>query len=111
MFLSTLSMTNSRLKDYLDLSVSLKREYLDPATLANAIAATSTCRGTALPTELPIGLIDEFANDMSRHSLWAAFLRKNELVAWWVSWVNIVLNLDHVARKGAGADFVKVGGT
>jgi len=76
-----LGMTNSRLKDYLDLSVLLEREDLDPATLAKAIAATFTRRGTALPTELPIGLTDEFANDASRQALWAAFLRKNELPA------------------------------
>lgn len=76
-----LGMTNSRLKDYLDLSVLLEREVLDPATLAGAIAATFTRRGTALPTELPIGLSDEFANDQSRQALWAAFLKKNALPA------------------------------
>jgi hypothetical protein len=32
-----------------------------------------------LPTELPIGLSDEFANDQSRQALWAAFLKKNTL--------------------------------
>ena len=76
-----LGMTNSRLKDYLDLSVLLEREALDPATLAAAIAATFTRRGTALPTELPIGLSDEFANDQSRQALWVAFLKKNALPA------------------------------
>ena len=76
-----LGMTNSRLKDYLDLSVLLEREALDPATLAAAIAATFTRRGTALPTELPIGLSDEFSNDQSRQALWAAFLKKNALPA------------------------------
>ena len=76
-----LGMTNSRLKDYLDLSVLLERERLDPATLATAIAATFTRRGTALPTELPIGLSDEFANDQSRQALWVAFLKKNALPA------------------------------
>jgi hypothetical protein len=76
-----LGMTNSRMKDYLDLSVLLEREVLDPATLAGAIAATFTRRGTALPTELPIGLSDEFANDQSRQALWAAFLKKNALLA------------------------------
>jgi hypothetical protein len=74
-----LGMTNSRLKDYLDLSVLLEREVLDPATLASAIAATFSRRGTVLPTELPIGLSDEFANDQSRQALWAAFLKKNAL--------------------------------
>jgi hypothetical protein len=76
-----LGMTNSRLKDYLDLSVLLEREALDPATLATAIATTFTRRGTTLPTELPIGLSDEFANDQSRQALWAAFLKKNALPA------------------------------
>ena len=76
-----LGMTNSRLKDYLDLSVLLEREALEPATLAAAIAATFTRRGTALPTELPIGLSDEFANDKSRQALWVAFLKKNALPA------------------------------
>lgn len=76
-----LGMTNSRLKDYLDLSVVLEREALDPTTLAAAIAATFTRRGTALPTELPIGLSDEFANDQSRQALWAALLKKNALPA------------------------------
>jgi hypothetical protein len=32
-----------------------------------------------VPTELPIGMSDEFANDMSRQSLWKAFLKKNHL--------------------------------
>jgi hypothetical protein len=34
-----------------------------------------------VPTELPIGLSDEFANDASRQALWAAFLKKNDLAA------------------------------
>ena len=76
-----LGMTNSRLKDYLDLSVLLDREDLNQATLVNAIASTFKRRGTVVPTELPIGLTDEFANDISRRALWSAFLRKNELVS------------------------------
>ncbi|RYH30721.1 MAG: nucleotidyl transferase AbiEii/AbiGii toxin family protein [Alcaligenaceae bacterium] len=76
-----LGMTNSRLKDYLDLWILLDRETLDPGILANAIAATFNRRGTLLPTELPIGLSDEFAGDASRQALWAAFLRKNGLKA------------------------------
>jgi len=76
-----LGMTNSRLKDYLDLSVLLDREDLNTTTLASAIAATFARRGTVLPKELPIGLSDEFANDLSRRALWSAFLRKNELAS------------------------------
>lgn len=76
-----LGMTNSRLKDYLDLWILLDREALDPGILASAIAATFNRRRTMLPTELPIGLSDEFAGDASRQVLWAAFLRKNGLKA------------------------------
>ncbi|MBK9442560.1 MAG: nucleotidyl transferase AbiEii/AbiGii toxin family protein [Comamonadaceae bacterium] len=76
-----LGMTNSRVKDYLDLFVLLERESLDQVILANAIAATFSRRGTTVPTELPIGLSDDFANDSSRQALWAAFLRKNGLDA------------------------------
>jgi hypothetical protein len=74
-----LGMTNSRLKDYFDLKVLLVRETLDAETLAKAIAATFTRRGTALTNELLIGLSQEFETDKSRQTLWAAFTRKNAL--------------------------------
>lgn len=79
--IALLGMTNSRLKDYLDLWVLLDRETLNVHTLARAIAATFIRRGMAVPARLPIGLTDEFANDPSRQALWRAFLKKNELVA------------------------------
>ena len=79
--IALLGMTNSRLKDYLDLSVLFEREELQPDTLATAIAATFTRRGMVVPTKLPIGLTDEFVNDTSRQALWSAFLKKNELAA------------------------------
>ncbi len=77
--IALLGMTNSRLKDYLDLSVLLDRETLNAHTLARAIAATFTRRGMAIPTNLPVGLTDEFATDPSRQAPWTAFLKKNEL--------------------------------
>lgn len=77
--IALLGMTNTRLKDYLDLSVLLVREALDADTLAGAIAATFVRRGMAVPTQLPVGLSDEFANDASRQALWRAFLKKNAL--------------------------------
>lgn len=77
--IAVLGMTNTRLKDYLDLSVLLERESLDLPTLATAIAATFRRRGTELPSTLPIGLSDEFAFDPTRLALWRAFLKKNDL--------------------------------
>lgn len=76
-----LGMTNSRLKDYLDLSVLLERESLDADILASAIAATFNRRAMPVPTDVPIGLSDEFAHDTSRQALWRAFLEKNQLLA------------------------------
>ncbi|AMQ28708.1 TPA: nucleotidyl transferase AbiEii/AbiGii toxin family protein [Legionella pneumophila] len=77
--IALLGMANSRLKDYLDLYVLLGNEQIDNQVLAQAIQATFTRRGMALPEVLPIGLTDEFANDPSRELMWRAFLRKNEL--------------------------------
>ena len=77
--IALLGMTNSRLKDYFDLSVLLDRETLDPDTLAKAIAATFIRRGMAVPVETPIGLTNEFATDATRQALWQAFVRKNDL--------------------------------
>jgi predicted nucleotidyltransferase component of viral defense system len=77
--IALLGMTNSRLKDYLDLSILLDRETLDAETLAVAITATFIRRGMAIPTSLPVGLTDEFSSDATRQALWHAFLKKNEL--------------------------------
>ncbi|GAA4024384.1 hypothetical protein GCM10022212_22480 [Actimicrobium antarcticum] len=77
--IAVLGMTNSRLKDYRDLSVLLQRETLDAEILARAIAATFARRGTAVSASLPIGLTNEFAADPSRQALWHAFIKKNEL--------------------------------
>ncbi|MBN8461429.1 MAG: nucleotidyl transferase AbiEii/AbiGii toxin family protein [Dechloromonas sp.] len=77
--IALLGMTNSRVKDYSDLSVLLERETLDADLLAQAIKATFERRGMTVPAELPVGLTDEFAHDASRQALWQAFVKKNEL--------------------------------
>jgi predicted nucleotidyltransferase component of viral defense system len=77
--ISLLGMTNSRLKDYFDLSVLLERETLDTDLVARAIKATFERRGLAVAVALPVGLTDEFAHDATRQSLWLAFLKKNDL--------------------------------
>lgn len=77
--IALLGMTNTRLKDYFDLSVLVERETLDSKLLAEAIRATFDRREMAVPGSLPIGLTDEFVHDPSRQKLWLAFLKKNEL--------------------------------
>lgn len=74
-----LGMTNSRLKDYLDIYVLLDKEPLDYSILAEAIAATFARRGVALMAEIPIGLTDEYAMDASRQAMWRSLLKKNEI--------------------------------
>jgi predicted nucleotidyltransferase component of viral defense system len=76
-----LGMTNSRLKDYLDLWVLLNRETLDSGLLARAIAATFERRETNIGEDIPVGLTNKFANDASRRILWNRFLEKNQIPA------------------------------
>lgn len=77
--IALLGMANSRLKDYFDLYVIFSRENLNIKTLTQAVNATFTRRGMDVPSAMPRGLTEEFANDASRQSIWAAFLRKNGL--------------------------------
>lgn len=97
-------MTNSRLKDYFDLSVLLERETLDTDLLAQAIKATLERRGMAVPDALPVGLTDEFAHDASRQALWLAFLKKNELppepLPAIVGRLSVAVSADFERRKG-----------
>ncbi len=77
--IALLGMTNSRLKDYLDLWVLLDRETLNANTLSRAISATFLRREMPVPTILPVGLTDEFSTDSSRQAMWNSFLKKNEI--------------------------------
>ncbi len=79
--IALLGMANSRLKDYFDLSVLLTRETLDAGLLAQAIKATFERCGMAVPTEPPVGLTEEFAEDASRQTMWLSFVKKNGLDA------------------------------
>lgn len=76
-----LGLTNSRMKDFYDLITIAARSELDGATLARAVAATFSRRGTALPAEPPVALRTEFASDPAKQRQWGAFLNKNRLEA------------------------------
>lgn len=77
--ITLLGITNTRLKDYLDLHVLLGSEALDMTVLARAVTATFTRRGMVVPATLPIGLTDAYALDPTRQALWRAFERSNAL--------------------------------
>ena len=77
----SLGIANSRMKDYFDLWVLLRNATLDSAILEQAVQATFTRRGTALQTDTPVGLSDQFSLDKSRVDLWDAFVGRNKLKA------------------------------
>ena len=52
---------------------------LKGAELQRAIEATFTRRQTAMPSTMPIGLSDAFADDTTKQTQWRAFLNKNKL--------------------------------
>ncbi|CAG0931805.1 hypothetical protein RHDC3_01997 [Rhodocyclaceae bacterium] len=76
---TVLGMTNSRMKDFFDLWVLLHDATMDDAELRRAIEATFARRQTAIPSSLPIGLSDTFAQDATKQVQWRAFLKKNKL--------------------------------
>jgi Nucleotidyl transferase AbiEii toxin, Type IV TA system len=76
-----LGMANTRMKDYFDLWVLLTEGALEPAELRRAVAATFARRQLAMPSTLPSGLSDAFAQNATKQTQWAAFLKKNRLDA------------------------------
>jgi hypothetical protein len=74
-----LGMTNSRMKDFFDVTVLSKEFGCDGAILCRAIRATFERRRTALPLEPPLALTAEFSGDDTKQKQWQAFLRKNKL--------------------------------
>ena len=79
--IASLGIANSRMKDFFDLWVLTRQSELDPTILRRAIAATFVRRSTALPTNTPVGLSDEFAGDGAKQIQWRAFKARNQLVA------------------------------
>jgi len=77
----TLGMANTRMKDYFDLWVLLRNANLNPEILKQAVRATFERRQTSMPTELPAGLSEGFAQDKNRIAAWGAFVGRNKLEA------------------------------
>jgi predicted nucleotidyltransferase component of viral defense system len=71
-----LGIANTRMKDFYDLWVMAREFEFEGAMLSRAIKATFERRGTALPTEVPLALSDEFSGDPGKKTQWAAFLRR-----------------------------------
>jgi len=61
--------------------VLLRSADLDQKILEQAVDATFKRRGTAMPTDIPAGLREQFAQDKTRIALWDAFVGRNKLKA------------------------------
>lgn len=77
--LVTLGVANSRLKDFYDLWVISRTFELRQAALVAAVQRTFERRGTALTSEIPVGLTDEFAQ--ARAAQWRTFLGRDRMAA------------------------------
>ena len=75
----SMGVSNTRMKDYIDLYVLAEREHLDTDLMAKAIRATFGCRGKLAPAVLPEGLTEVFAQNAQCRARWSGFLRKNGL--------------------------------
>ena len=54
---------------------------MEPLELRRAVEATFARRKSAMPSTLPAGLSEGFANDVAKQRQWTAFLKKNRLDA------------------------------
>lgn len=72
-------MTNSRMKDYVDLLVLLRDESMAHERVIDALVATFQCRQTPLPDDVPPGLSDEFGTDEGARRLWREFIRRMQI--------------------------------
>ncbi|WP_017756034.1 nucleotidyl transferase AbiEii/AbiGii toxin family protein [Calidifontibacillus oryziterrae] len=71
----SLSVANSRMKDFYDIFTLLTTENFDGRVMYEAVLETFQRRGTHLEKEHPL-FTEKFANDLSRIKQWKAFLRR-----------------------------------
>ncbi len=85
-----LGIANSRMKDYYDLFMILDQFQLNSKQLARAITATFRRRETDIPTHIPLGFSDEFAQDTGKQKLWRQFLKRHQLNAFTQDFATVV---------------------
>jgi predicted nucleotidyltransferase component of viral defense system len=74
-----LGIANSRMKDFYDIWILASEFDFSGLPLSDAIRATFERRQTPLPTQIPMALTAEFADDRAKATQWTAFLRKSKL--------------------------------
>jgi predicted nucleotidyltransferase component of viral defense system len=75
-----LGIANTRMKDFYDIWIIMRKFPFEGHVLGAAIEATFARRKTSLPTEAPLALTHAFASDAAKLTQWKAFLRKNALL-------------------------------
>lgn len=70
---------NSRMKDYYDIWALAQNFDFSGEVLQHAIKATFRRRKTTLPSDVPVGLTDGFAEDKTKQTQWTAFIRRTRL--------------------------------
>ena len=80
-------LANTRMKDYFDLWVLLDDTTLDPSEMRRAIEATFERRKMPMPTTVPVGFSDTFADDATKQIQWKAFLKRTNFIqSCWPMW-------------------------
>jgi predicted nucleotidyltransferase component of viral defense system len=72
-----LGLTNSRMKDFYDLTIMGRTFPFTGPVLRDAIAATFKRRGTEFPATLPVALTEAFAKDEAKRRQWQAFRKRS----------------------------------
>lgn len=71
-----LALANSRMKDFFDIHRLAETRTFEGETMRLAVAATFARRGIEIPSERPLALTSEFAEDAQKKVQWAAFVRR-----------------------------------
>ena len=74
-----LGIGNTRMKDFYDLWYLSQHFTFEGSLVSQAIAATFERRRTPIPTDTPLALTSEFADDETKQRQWVAFVRKGKL--------------------------------
>ena len=71
-----LALANSRMKDFFDIHQLAETRTFDGETIRLAVAATFERRGIEIPSERPLALTSDFAEDGQKKVQWTAFVRR-----------------------------------
>ncbi len=74
-----LGFLNSRMKDFYDIWLMMRRFDIDGANLAGALTRTFQQRGTGLPVDRPLFAEEIYDKKSDRQTLWKAFLKSGDI--------------------------------